>query len=118
RDRIAPALHRRGAIVLRADVYDRVPIAPRPRAVRALATLDTPLWLALSSGEALDRVLATLPAGAGATLRRARVLAASARLSQLAHARGFDDIRIATSARPRDLLAAALQPATATPPLA
>ena len=118
RDLIAPALHRRGAILLRADVYDRVPIAPRSRAVRALTTLQAPLWLALSSGEALDRVLATLPASASATLRRACVLAASARLARLAHARGFDAIRLAASARPRDLLAAALQPAMAAPPLA
>lgn len=118
RDRLATALQRRGASLLRADVYDRVPIAPAPRAIRALTTLDAPLWLALSSGEALDRLLATLPPDAGAILRRARVLAAGARLALHARRSGFDDVRIAASARPRDLLAAASQPATATPRLA
>jgi len=113
RNRLATALQRRGAVVLRADVYDRVPIAPAPRAIRALTALDAPLWLVLSSGEALDHLLATVPRDAGATLRQARVLAASARLAQHARRCGFNDVRIAASARPHDLLKAASQSATA-----
>lgn len=106
RNRLAPALRARGAQVLRADVYARVAIAPSPRAVAALRALEAPLLLALSSGEALESLLAALPSDVFAKLRRARVLAGSARLAELAHGHGFTDIVIAASARPRDLLAA------------
>jgi len=107
RDRIASALGARGRRVLRADVYARLP-APLP--ARALETLRTnPQWLllALSSGEALQQVLAMAPEEVRAVLARARVLAASERLAALAREHGFRDIRIASSARPRDLIAAA-----------
>lgn len=107
RGELAPALQRRGARVLRADVYARIAIAPAPRAQAALRALTAPAWLALSSGAALDSVLTTLPADAIAGLRRAAVVAASARLAQLARDHGFDRIVVAASARPRDLVAAA-----------
>lgn len=110
RDRLAPALRARGARVLRAEVYARIAIAAAPRAVTTLLALDSPLLLALSSGEALESLLATLPGDALAKLRRARVLAASARLAELASKHDFVDIAIAASARPRDLLAAACDP--------
>lgn len=115
RERIAPALQRRGATLLRADVYDRMPIAPATRAVDALLAIEQPLWLALSSGAALDRLLTTLPPAAIAKLCQARVLAASARLARHAQRMGFDEVRIAASARPHDLLAAAAQSATSAP---
>ena len=109
RDQIAPALRGRGAQVVRADVYTRVVVPPSPRAMAALRRLDAPTWLALSSGEALERALDALPIEVLATLRRARVVAASARLASLAQARGFADVTIAGSAQPRDLLFAAAQ---------
>ncbi|MCY7353728.1 MAG: uroporphyrinogen-III synthase [Lysobacter sp.] len=107
RDRIEPALRERGARVLRADVYRRVPIELSPRAVRALLKLATPAAIALSSGEAFVRILDALPANAADVLRRCRIIAASQRLADLARERGFDDIVVAASARPRDLIAAA-----------
>jgi uroporphyrinogen-III synthase len=107
RGEIAPVLQQRGARVLRADVYERVAITPSPRALATLRALDAPAWLALSSGAALETLLAALPADAIAALRRARVVAASARLAQLACTQGFAGIVIAASARPRDLVAAA-----------
>lgn len=106
RERIAEELRRRGARILRADVYARVPIAPAAIAVAKLQTLRGCLWLALSSGEALHRTLDSLPAPALRVLRRARVAAASPRLAELARQAGFDRIAIAASARPRDLVAA------------
>lgn len=106
---IAATLAGRGATVLRADVYERVPVAPSPRAVAALRALRGRPWLALSSGEALRHVLDALPADAKAVLLGARVLAASARLAAQARQAGFADVRTATDARPRSLLAAALQ---------
>lgn len=107
RGALTPALQARGARVLRADVYERVPVAPSPRAVAALQGLTLPAVLALSSFDALQRVLASLPADAVARLRAATVVAASERLAGLARAHGFTgEILIAGGPRPRDLLAA------------
>ncbi len=104
---IATTLARRGARITRADVYERIAIAPSPRAVATLRALRTRPWLALSSGDALQHLLAALPADAARVLRTSRVLAASGRLAVLAHELGFDDICVATDARPRALLEAA-----------
>ena len=106
---LTASLQQRGARVLRADVYDRVPVAPSPRALAALRALpaSTPLLLALSSGLALESLLDALPADILARLRRARVLAASARLAELARGHGFSDVVQAADARPASLLAAA-----------
>lgn len=104
---IAPTLARRGAQVLRADVYERVPVPPSPRVLARLRELRAPVFLALGSGEALQRVLGDLPDALQAPLRRARVVAASERLAQLARSLGFDDVVVASDARPRSLLAAA-----------
>ncbi len=111
RGRIAVVLRRRGARVLRADVYTRIAVTPSPRAVARLRALDTaPLLLTLSSGEALVHVLDALPADLAAMLKkRARVIAASARLASLARERGFRDIVTADNARPRALVDAAVK---------
>jgi len=106
RDRIAPVLDARGAKVLRADVYERIAITPRADAIARLRTLRAP-WLLLSSGEALEQLLAALPADAARRLRRARLVAASPRLATLARRLGFAPVATAASARPRDLLDAA-----------
>ena len=105
---LTTTLQQRGARVLRADVYDRVPVPPSPRAVAALRALpaSTPLALALSSGLALETLLGTLPADVLGRLRHARVLAASGRLAELARGHGFDDVVQAADARPASLLAA------------
>lgn len=106
RGTLVPALQARGARVLRADVYERVPVPPSPRAIAALQALGAPAVLALSSGEALLRVLASLPADAAMALRATRVVAASERLAALARAHGFGgEIRIARGPRPAELLA-------------
>ena len=104
---IAPALAARGARVRRADVYERIPVAPAPGALARLRALDGDLYLALSSGEALQLVLQSLPPELLARLRQACVLAASERLAALARSAGFADVRVADDARPASLLAAA-----------
>lgn len=106
RDRLLPALRRRGATLVRADVYARTPVTPAPRAVTALCALRTRPWLALSSAGALARILEILPTQARTRLLRARVVAASARLAGEAGKAGFADVVVAASARPRDLIAA------------
>lgn len=106
RGRIEAALYRRGAQVLRADVYARVPVPPSPRAIAALRALRGRPWLALSSSGALSRLFLVLPDDARRALQRARVAAASARLAAVARQAGFEDIAVAASARPADLVAA------------
>lgn len=118
RGAIAPALAARGARVLRCDVYERVPIAWTPAALARLRALSMPYALALSSGDALQLCLNTLPPELADKLRRARAVAASERLAQLAREAGFRDVIVADSARPTDLAAAAARAAAARLPLA
>jgi len=104
---LAPSLTARGATVLRANVYARHAAALSPARRAALeAVLRDPerVLLALSSGEALDALLAQLPArGVG----KVAVVAASARLGEAARAAGFTRIALASDARPAALLRAA-----------
>jgi uroporphyrinogen-III synthase len=107
RDAIAPGLRSRGAEVVRADVYVREPVPPTARAWVALRALRADFAIALSSGDALRTLVAHAPADLLPRLRRARVLAGSERLADEARTLGFGDIRVASGARPADLVAAA-----------
>jgi uroporphyrinogen-III synthase len=107
RDLLLATLQRRGARIVRADVYAREPSALSPRAIRNLQEISAPMWLPVSSGEALQRVLSALPMAARLHLQQARVVVASTRLAQLAQTLGFADVVLAESAQPRDLIAAA-----------
>ena len=110
RDRIAPALRARGARVHRADVYAREAMTLSSAPLARLRAFRGPLWLPLSSGEALHAVLAAAPEDIAAMLRGAGVLAASARLAALAREAGCADVRLAAGPRPAQLLAAAFAP--------
>ena len=113
RDAVAAALQQRGARVVRAEVYDRVPLPPAPRALAALRSADGEWLLPLTSAGALAQVLATLPGDLAARLRAARVVAASERLATAARAAGCSGaITVAGDPRPARLLAAARPPAT------
>ena len=115
---ITPVLQERGARVLRADVYVREPVAPAPRAVAALVGLQQSAVLALSSGEALQRMLAVLPPAAATRLRACTVAAASPRLAALAREAGFAGIVLAAGPRPRQLVEAAARALQRSHPLA
>ncbi|GAB2504346.1 uroporphyrinogen-III synthase [Lysobacter humi (ex Lee et al. 2017)] len=106
RDAIAPSLVARGARVRRADVYERAPCAPPATALRQLDALGARAAIALSSGEALDALLACMEPPRAQALRRARIVAASDRLAALAQARGFVDVVRAAGPRPAQLVAA------------
>lgn len=111
RGAIAPELRRRGAEVLRADVYARLPVPLSPRALEKLrCALADPrrLLLAVSSGEALQLLLAGVSAAARKPLARIAVVAASTRLATAAREAGFRRIAIAADARPASLLRAAI----------
>lgn len=104
---IAPTLRRRGATVLRADVYRRAEVAISSVALARLGALRAKPWLALGSAEALHLALTRLPGDLAAKLRNADVAAASERLAQAARDAGFRGrVLVAPSARPRDLVAA------------
>lgn len=118
RGELLPALQARGAHVLRADVYERVPLRLAPRALAAVRHAQAPLVVAVSSGEALQRVLAAAPATVAAQLRAGTVVVASARLGAIAATLGCSRVVVASGPRPDDLLAAAhaaLGRATALP---
>ena len=108
RDLMAPALRRRGARVERIGVYERT--APRldARHQRALVAAREPWLTLLSSGEALDHLLAALPAALAQRWRGQALVVSSTRLAVLATARGFRDVHIARSATTADLLEAAI----------
>lgn len=107
RGTLTPALQARGARVIRADVYARVPMTPSPRALAALRALTAPAVLAVSSGEALQLVLASVPDDVAGVLRAMPVAVASERLAGLAREAGFPCCRCARSARPADMAEAA-----------
>jgi uroporphyrinogen-III synthase len=109
RDRIAPALRARGARVRRVDVYAREAVPLAARQVARLRALDAPAVLAVSSGQALARVLDALPADAARALRRCAVAVASDRLADQARGHGFraDAIGVADGPRPAQLAATA-----------
>ncbi|HVT31986.1 MAG TPA: uroporphyrinogen-III synthase [Rhodanobacteraceae bacterium] len=107
RDRIAPELKRRGAKVEAIHVYCRVPPRLTRRHFEALAAARDPLITLLSSGEALDNLVALLPPPLIERLRRQVLVVSSARLAGIARANGFEEIVQARSATPADLLAAA-----------
>lgn len=106
REFLPPALQQRGAEVLRADVYARVPVTLGAAALRRLRALDLPAALVLSSGGALEQVLSALPQDLRERLRTLPVVAASTRLRELARARGFSDVVVAPGPLPAQLLAA------------
>ncbi len=104
---IAQTLTQRGAEVVRANVYARVPVTPDPQALARLRCATAPLLLALSSQEALTHLLAQVDPPTRERLQSARVLAASARLAEFASQQGFAHVAVARDARPASLLDAA-----------
>lgn len=104
---IASTLQQRGAALLRADVYLRQPLSLPPRALQRLRRAPRPWVLALSSGEALERLLTVLPDDLGRALREAVVVAASARLAEQARAAGFAVVAVADGPLPAQMVAAA-----------
>jgi uroporphyrinogen-III synthase len=108
RDRIAPSLRARGARLQRVDVYAREPLIPNAAALARLRAIRGRWLLPLSSGEALQHLLTVLPSDLAARLRKADVVAASARLAQAAQEAGCRRVRIAAGPRPQQLLAVAI----------
>lgn len=107
RELIAATLRARGAEVEAVHVYERMPPRWSARQLQALAQASAPLITLLSSGEALSNLVARLPRDTLARLRRQMLVVSSERLAALARANAFEDVHVAASALPADLLAAA-----------
>ncbi|MCC8617707.1 uroporphyrinogen-III synthase [Xanthomonas vesicatoria] len=107
RGMLAPALEHRGACILRADVYQRVPLRLRPSALHALTDALPRSVLAMSSAEALTLVLQQLPAALGEAVRQRPLVASSERLCDAAQEAGFCHVVRAAGPLPDQLVAAA-----------
>lgn len=110
RGMLAPTLTKRGANVIRADVYARRLIAFSAHALTQLdAAIASPqrVLLILSSQDALQRLLTAEPPSRHAALTDIAVVAASQRLADVARSAGFQRITVATSATPGALLQSA-----------
>ena len=107
RDAIGPALQARGARVLRADVYERMPLPPSPRALATLRAARGTGVLTASSSGALEQVLSGVPDADAARLRAMALVVASTRMADLAQALGFARVAVASGPQPEALVAAA-----------
>ncbi|MBS0381577.1 MAG: uroporphyrinogen-III synthase [Proteobacteria bacterium] len=97
----------RGARVLRAHVYRRLPARLDHRHAAALLRAPRkPLYVLLSSAEALANLLAGLPDDARCGLLAGTAVASSARLAEAARAAGFARTLRAASAHADAMLAA------------
>lgn len=101
-------LKRGGARIVRAHVYQRVPARLDRRHTQALLRIRAPLYVPLSSSEALRNLLIALPMDAGHALLAGTAIASSERLLQAARKAGFARVLRAESAHDADLIAAIL----------
>lgn len=107
RDLIASVLRSRAARVEEVHVYERMPPRLTRRHFDALAQAADPLIMLLSSGAALANLVALLPPLLLARVRRQTLVVSGMRLAAVARENGFEQVVLATSALPRDLLDAA-----------
>ncbi|MDR1076028.1 MAG: uroporphyrinogen-III synthase [Xanthomonadaceae bacterium] len=106
---IVSELARRGVPVIRADIYERIPIAFSAAALAKLRSWAGRTCIALSSGEALRLLMRQLADEDAALLRQGAAAAASDRLADMAREHGFTRIVRAIGPRPGQLIAAARQ---------
>jgi len=107
---IAAHLQERGAQLVRADVYQRVPLRVPPRGLARLARSPQPWVLAVSSGEALARVWAQLtPDWQARWQARMDVVVASERLRVQVQGLGFAQVVVADGPTPQQMAAACRQ---------
>ncbi|WP_297925337.1 uroporphyrinogen-III synthase [Metallibacterium sp.] len=107
RELLPRALAARGAQVLRADVYRRLPAHLDRRHLLPLQRARAPLYVLLSSSEALAHLMQSLPTALRARLLAGTAIASSARVASVARAAGFAQVHQARSALSADLLAGA-----------
>ena len=107
RNLLVPTLEARGAEVRRADVYRRESVPLGARALAAFDRLSAPACLLLSSGGALQQVLAQLPDDLTDRFTALPAVAASERLAESARDAGFARVVLADGPCPGQLVKAA-----------
>lgn len=105
---IQARLRERGAQILEAAVYQRLPARLDRRHFLPILQAEGPLFLLLSSAQAIRVLVERLPEPVLQRLRQATVVASSERLAGAVRDAGFGPIVRAKSAQGEDLLAAAL----------
>lgn len=105
---IERTLRERGAGVVRADVYRREMVEFSPAVLQRFDALPADAILFVTSAEALAATLSQLDAARRTRMLSLSVIAASERLRDACAHAGFTRIAVAASARPRDLVARAL----------
>jgi uroporphyrinogen-III synthase len=98
----------RGGLLREVHVYGRGAPRLNRRHIEAVLQLPADACVLLSSGEAIQHLVAQLPIEAQQRLRNASILVSSARIAEQAQAMGFKHLHIAASATQNDLLAAAV----------
>lgn len=107
----------RGARVIHAHVYERMPARLDRRHAGALRrNPHTPLYVLLSSVEALAGIVANLPDDARRALLHGTAVASSARLATAARKAGFARVLRAKSAHATDMLDAIIADSPASIP--
>ena len=106
REILPRVLAERGARVLHAWVYQRLPARLDRRHHHALAQMKPPAYVLISSLDGLGNLLQQLPAAARARLMSATAIVSSLRLAAAARAAGFIHVEQARSALSQDMLAA------------
>lgn len=114
---LARALARRGATVTHAHVYRRLPARLDRRHAKALRRdARKPLYVLLSSTEALTHILAGLQDDARRALLAGHAVVSSERLATLARKAGFSQVLHAGSVHTADMLGAVIQDRLQPPP--
>lgn len=106
---LAPTLTERGAEMRAVHVYRRLPPRWRRAQLDAVLAALPPAATLLSSAEALGHLTTRLPPEVRRHLQALPLIVSSERLSARAREAGFDDIRVAASPAPGDLVGAALR---------
>lgn len=103
RDALRRGLRAAGWKVRLEPVYERVPLEPDRKQVKALerARRVVSVW---TSGNALDHLLDSLSDAAVARVRAGAAIVVSERLATLARARGFGDVHVAPGPGNADLV--------------
>ena len=109
RSLIAREFSRRGAEVAPIHLYRRVPVAPNPSLVDALEQ-GADLVNLISSGQALQTILAGLPAPLREAWLASLFVVSSKRLAAACRDAGVHRLRIASGASDEAMLTAALRP--------
>lgn len=106
RQLLGDCLARRGAVVSRVNVYQRLPARWDTRHWHALESVRQPVVMTATSAQSMVKLANRLPAADWQRLHSGIAMASSPRLAQMARKLGFSRVEQARSATDADLVAA------------